>query len=157
MCSQEEAGMVSTLKAGGSTYINRPLNETFEFLCNPAVEPTDLSPFEEKMVEREALWGVGATCRSIIELAARELSCTTRCVEYEPPRRLATRLEGDLEGHQNWILSAENGGTRAELSLEFTAPKWLPGYLHDEVNAARWSQTLVEQTLTRVKTALEKS
>jgi hypothetical protein len=149
--------MDNIFKARGSTFIKRPINETFEFLCNPAVKSTELSPFEEEMVEREPMQGVGSTYRSIIELAARKLNCTTRCVEYEPHRRLVTQVEGDLEGIQNWVLAAEKDGTRVQLSIEFAAPEWLPAYLHDEDNAARWSKTLVEQTLTRVRIALEPS
>ena len=149
--------MDNICQAQSSTFINKPVTIAFDFLCDPPVEQTALSPLEEKMIKQAPLRGIGAACQSVIELAARKLNCTTRCIEYAPPQRLVTRLEGDLQGIQDWHLSAENGGTRLQLRFEFTMPEWLPAYLHNNVNATRWSEMLVEQTLARVKTALEQS
>jgi uncharacterized protein YndB with AHSA1/START domain len=148
---------METLHAKASIFINRPINRTFEFLCDPRVDPTELTPLEEHVTERSQTVGVGFVCRATIELAARELSCETRCIELEPPHRLVTRLEGDLEATQVWELAPEEEGTRAELSIEIIAPKWLPAYLRDETTAARWTKVLAEQTLAKLKASLEES
>lgn len=146
---------MKTLYAKASIFINRPVSQTFEFLCDPRVDPTELTPLEEHVTERSQTAGVGFMCRATIEFAARQLRCETRCVELEAPHRLVTRLEGDLEATQTWELVPEAEGTRTELSLEIVAPTWLPAYLRDETTAARWSQTLTEQTLAKLKSSLE--
>lgn len=143
------------LQGQADVFINRSREETFKFLCDPDVDPAELTPFEDKIIEGGTTHGVGYVCRTTIDLAARELDCTTRCIEYDPPRRLVTRLEGDLEGTQAWELRPENDGTRAQLSFEVVKPEWLPAYLKDKTTGARWSQRLVEQTLENVKTTLE--
>ena len=146
---------METLHAKANTFINRPVSQAFEFLCDPRTDPTELTPLEEHVTERSETFGVGFMCRVTKEMAARELSCKTRCIELEPPRRLVTRLEGDLEATQTWELAPEEEGTRAELNLEIIAPKWLPAYLRDETTAARWSQMLADQTLAKLKASLE--
>lgn len=142
-------------QAEGSTRIRRAPDEVFRFLCNPDVDPADLTPMEDRIVEWQEMQGVGSLCRMTIELAARELECVSRCIEFEPPHRLATRLEGDLEGSQTWRLAKENGDTRLQLSLDVARPEWTPEYLRDEQAAKNWGQMLVDQTLENVKSALE--
>lgn len=148
---------MDTLHAEGSTYIDRSEREVFEFLCNPDVDPAELTPMEDEVTEWSPTQGIGSVCRSTIEFAARELESVARCIEFEPPHRLSLRLEGDLEGTQQWWLSPENGGTRIQLTLDLVKPRWMPAYLRDETTAARWGQTLVDQTLENVKSALEKT
>ena len=142
-------------QAEGNTLIRRSPDDVFKFLCYPDVDPADLTPMEDRVVEWQEMQGVGALSRMTIELAARELDCVCRCTEFEPPHRLATRLEGDLEGTQTWRLASENGGTRLHLSLDIARPEWTPAYLRDEQVAKNWGQTLVDQTLENVKAALE--
>jgi carbon monoxide dehydrogenase subunit G len=146
---------MDTLHAEGSILVNHSAGDVFEFLCNPHVDPAELTPFEDRVTERSETPGVGAVLRTTVELAARELDCLARCVEFEPPHRLAMRLEGDLEGTQTWCLSPEGTGTVVQLDIRIAAPEWLPAYLRDETAASRWTQMLVDQTLENVKTALE--
>ncbi|MFQ5593634.1 MAG: SRPBCC family protein [Anaerolineae bacterium] len=146
---------MDALHAEGSTLINQPAGDVFEFLCNPHVDPAELTPFEDRVTERSETPGVGAVLRTTVELAARKLDCLARCVEFEPPHKLAMRLEGDLEGTQTWRLSPEGEGTVVQLDIRIVAPEWLPAYLRNERTASRWAQTLVDQTLANVKTALD--
>lgn len=148
---------IETLRAEGNTFINRSVGEVFEFLCNPDIDPVELTPFEDWVTERSESPGIGSVLRTTVEFAARELDCVARCVDFEPPHRLGMRLEGDLEGMQSWHLASEDAGTRAHLSIEMVKPEWLPAYLQDEKTAGRWCHMLVDQTLVNVKTTLEKS
>jgi len=142
-------------QAEGNTRIARSPDEVFRFLCDPDVDPADLTPMEDRVVEWQKMEGVGSLCRMTIELAARELECVSRCIEFEPPHKLATRLEGDLEGTQTWRLANEDEDTRLHLSLDMARPQWTPEYLRDERVAGNWGQMLVDQTLENVKSALE--
>lgn len=146
---------METLRADGDTIINRPIEQVFEFLCNPDVDPAELTPMEDRFIEWNERRGIGTICRSTIEFAARELDCIARCVEFEPPQRLGMRLEGDLHGMQVWHLSREDDATRAQLSIDIEKPEWTPAYLRDQDTAAHWGRTLVEQVLENVKSALE--
>jgi hypothetical protein len=111
----------------GSISIDRPMDAVFEFLANPDIDLEVLTPLEDRIVERQEVQGIGAECRTTVELAARELQYLARCTEYEPPHRLASQLEGDVEGAD----------------------------LRDNMTAERWGQRLVDQTLANVKTFLE--
>ena len=146
---------MDTIQAEGTVHIHRSPEQVFAFLCNPNVDPAALTPMEDRFVEWQEMSGVGSICRSVVEFAARELNCTTRCTEYEPPHRLATRMEGDLVGAQNWRLSPAGTGTELHLSLSIEKPIWLPSYLRDETTAERWGEMLVEQTLENVRSALQ--
>lgn len=146
---------IGRFQSEGSTLIRRAPDEVFTFLCDPDVDPADLTPMEDRVVEWQDRRGVGSQCRMTIELAARELECVSRCIEFEPPRKLVTRLEGDLEGTQTWRLKGEDGDTRLHLSLDLARPAWTPEYLRDEQTASNWGQMLVDQTLENVKSALE--
>lgn len=76
--------------------INRPVNETFEFLCNPPVDRAELTPLEDTVTPLNQIRGVGSSRRMTIELAARKLDCVFHCVKFEPPHQLVMHLEGDL-------------------------------------------------------------
>lgn len=137
--------------------IERSVNETFEFLCNPPLDRAELTPLEDTVTSLNETKGVGSSRRITIELAARKLDCVFHCVKFEPPHQLVMRLEGDLEGIQTWQLTAEGNGTRAHLLFEVVAPSWTPVYLQDEVVADRWSHRLAEETLANIKAILESS
>lgn len=142
-------------EAEGSTVIARSREAVFTFLCQPDVDPAELTPMEDRVVEWERTKGVGAVSRTTIEFAARELDVTSTCIEFDPPRQLAVALSGDLEGRQVWRLAEEDGGTRLHLDLDLARPEWTPQYLKDEQVAENWGQMLVDQTLENVKGALE--
>lgn len=146
---------MDTIHGEGAIHINRSPDEVFEFLCDPDVDPAELTPLEDRITDWQALCEVGSTSRVMIEFAARKLNCLARCTAFEPSRLLATRLEGDLEGEQVWQLAPESGGTRLHLALDFVEPVWLPTYLQDDTTAARWGERLAEATLANVKAALE--
>lgn len=142
-------------EAEGSTVIARSPQEVFAFLCEPDVDPAELTPMEDRVVEWQETKGVGSVSRTTIQFAARELDVTSTCVEFEPPERLAVKLEGDLQGRQLWQLAEEDGGTRLHLDLDIVRPEWTPRYLQEEQVAEHWTQMLVDQTLENVKGALE--
>jgi hypothetical protein len=137
--------------------IERSVDETFEFLCNPSLDRRELTPLEDTFTSLNQTKGVGSSRRITIEVAARKLDCVFHCVTYEPPHHLVMRLEGDLEGIQTWQLTAEGNHTRARLLFEVAAPVWTPVYLQDEIVADRWSHRLAEETLANIKTAIERS
>lgn len=143
------------LYAERDAYIQRTPQDVFAFLCNPDVDQAEITPFEDRVTEQSREPGVGAICRTTVELAARDLDLISRCVEFDPPRRLVMQLEGDLTGRQAWELEPEDGGTRAHLTIDIGAPDWLPQYLRDDRTAANWTTTLADQTLDNVKSALE--
>jgi carbon monoxide dehydrogenase subunit G len=143
------------LYAERDTYIERPPQEVFAFLCDPNVDQAEITPFEDRVTEQSTEPGVGAICRTTVELAARDLDCISRCIEFDPPRRLVMQLEGDLTGRQAWELEPQDNGTRAHLTVDIVAPTWLPQYLRDDRTAANWTTMLADQTLQNVKSALE--
>lgn len=149
--------MQKTYQTEGSTIINRSVSETFEFLCNPEIDRSELTPLEEKITAMEITRGVGATRRFTIEFAARELDCIARCIEFDEPHRLVMQLEGDVEGIQTWELTPTGRRTQIRLALDVVTPDWLPSYLRDDTTANRWGKVLVEQTLARVKSKIEQS
>ena len=146
---------MENFEAEGSTFIDRPVEEVFDFICNPDVDPAELTPMEDRVTDWQELGGVGAFYRATIELAARELDCVVHCVEHERPRKLTTHMEGDLESRQRWQLAPENGGTRLSLDIELERPHWVPPYLREERAARNWAQMLVEQTLALVRGAMQ--
>ncbi|MDQ4075454.1 MAG: SRPBCC family protein [Chloroflexota bacterium] len=149
--------MDNTIHAEGSTRIERSVGEVFEFLCNPSIDLAELTPTEDRVTEWSEIRGVGSVRRFTVEIAARQLDYSARCVEFEPPHRLGAQLEGELEGSQVWELTPEAGGTHAQLTIDIVKPQWTPAYLRDETTAARWGQMLVDQTLANVKSALEQA
>ena len=147
---------MTRFQAEDSTLVHRAPDEVFRFLCDPDLDPAQLTPMEDRVEEWQGLKGVGSLCRTTVSLAARDLDCVSRCVEFEPPERVVLQLEGDIKGKQTWHVTPENGDTRLHLALDLEAPQWTPEYLRDEQVAQNWGQMLVDQTLENVKEALEK-
>jgi uncharacterized protein YndB with AHSA1/START domain len=149
--------MMKPLHCKGSTYIDQPVAEVFEFLANPKINPEELTPLEDEVTERDQMPGIGTETHMTVEFAARELKYVARCTEYKPPHRLVSQLEGDMmEGTEAWDLASQRDGTRAYLTLELIRPEWTPAYLRDDITADRWGQMLVDQTLANVKSAVER-
>ncbi|MSP12256.1 MAG: hypothetical protein EXR62_04775 [Chloroflexi bacterium] len=143
------------LHCDGTTYIDRPMDEVFDFICNPKVDRAELTPMEDKVTESHIVSGVGSTIRMTVEFAARKLTFVSRCVEHNPPQRLTQQFEGDLEGTQTWNLETEGAGTLVHLVINLLLPTWTPAYLKDKTTAEHWGQMLVDQTLDNIKSAIE--
>ncbi len=144
---------MNSLHVQGNTHINLPAGQVFAFLCHPTVDRAHLTPLECRTAEGGGVYGPGFVARMEIEIAARQLEYSVWCTEFEPPRRLTCQVQGDLHGGSAWRLRPDGEGTRAELILDITLPRWAPAYLRDETIGTRWGEMLVNQWLTNIRAA----
>jgi carbon monoxide dehydrogenase subunit G len=86
-------------------HINRPQQEVFDFLSDPANDPLYRSGAEFAEWTSEPPVGVGSKMRSIDRVMGRELEATSEITVWDPPNQYAFKTAG--------------GSFPAEYTLEF--------------------------------------
>lgn len=98
-------------------YINRPLEEVFEFSTNPVNDPKwrDSAVSGEKTSDGPI--GVGSTFRSVDKLIGREIESTVEVTVWDPPNKYGVKaLGGPMPFEMIQTLESKEGGTQLTLS-----------------------------------------
>lgn len=94
-----------------TTFINRPQQEVFDFVSNPANNPKWQGNFISAEWTSEGPVGVGSTQNSVGRLLGREVEATAEVTVWDPPNQFAFKLPKGpypVEG-TNIFESKENG------------------------------------------------
>jgi carbon monoxide dehydrogenase subunit G len=94
-----------------SLFINRPQQEVFDFLSNPANDAQWQSSTEVSEWTSEGPPGVGSTQRSVIKFLGRKIDSTLEVTIWDPPQQFGFKvISGPVpfEGTVN-LESKENG------------------------------------------------
>ncbi len=88
-----------------TTFINRPVQEVFDFVTNPANNAQWQSGTESAKWVSEGPVGVGSIFRSVGRLLGRELTTDIEITQWTPP--------------SVWGLKASNGPLKFEVTIKF--------------------------------------
>ncbi len=109
-----------------SVVINRPIEEVFDFVTDPAKRSQWQSATLEVRQTSEGPMGVGATMRLVIRIAGRQRKLTMEVTEYEPNRKYSAKsTSGPFPVQGSYTFESVNGGTR----LTFVGEAQLGGFL----------------------------
>jgi carbon monoxide dehydrogenase subunit G len=96
-----------------SIFINRPQQEVFDYLSNPANDPQWRSGAESAEWTSEGPPGVGSTYRSVDKLLGRKIESTIEVTIWDPPNQFGLKaVGGPLPFEGTITLESQESGTR---------------------------------------------
>jgi len=100
-------------RAEASIVINRPVEDVWEYVEDPANAPEWHSGVLESEKISQGPTGVGTTYRAVIMFLGRRLEGTLEVTEYELHKRVRTKMTmGPLSFEETRIFEPVEGGTR---------------------------------------------
>jgi uncharacterized membrane protein len=136
-----------------SIIINRPLDEVFAYVAEPANDAAWNEPIVSTELLTPGVVGVGCRFRHTVRFVGQQFATTGEVIDYEPNVRACVRaVGGPLDSTGCRLFEAVEGGTRLTVRLDGTAR----GVLRfGEAIAAKAAQRQLEQDLGRLKHLLE--
>jgi ligand-binding SRPBCC domain-containing protein len=114
--------------------INRPRQEVFDFVSDPANDALYRSDAEFAEWSSEAPIGVGSSMRSVSRFMGREVETTSEFTVWDPPETYAFRtVGGSFPARYTMVFDSVEGGTRltarGEIAFKgvFKVVEWLFG------------------------------
>ena len=102
-----------------SVVVERPIEEVFAYLTDPAKIPDWQSSALEAHIEGGGPMRAGSTVLEQRKFLGRRMESTMEVLEYEPPRRFRIKVSsGPVPFEVTNTLSAADGGTRINAALE---------------------------------------
>ena len=95
-----------------SVFINRPQQEVFDFLADPANDANWQSGTEHAEWTSEGPHGVGSTQRSVGRLLGRKIDITIEITDWDPPKQVGFKtVSGPLTAEGTIKLESQENGT----------------------------------------------
>ena len=102
-----------------SVWINRPVEEVFEFATNPEKEPQWNTSMQESEITSEGPLGVGTKVRSMSRVLGRSVETTWEVTEYEVNRRKAVKsTSGPVPFEATSVFESVEGGTKLTFTIQ---------------------------------------
>jgi uncharacterized membrane protein len=95
-----------------SIHLNRPVDQVFAFLADPAKQPAWQSDLIEIEQLTEGPMRVGTRFREVRRLGRRPTEYQAEVIAYEPDKRFALRVISGPRVTLSYSFEAEEGGTR---------------------------------------------
>lgn len=103
--------------------IQRPINQVFDYVIEPANLPDWAPGFLEAMTTSEGPITVGSTSTRVTNFGGRQSESKHVVTEFEPSAVMAVSTKsGPLKIKEIFAFEATNGGTRVTVAEEVTAP-----------------------------------
>ena len=135
-----------------SITINAPVEEVFAYVDDPMSQLEYLpSMVEVKDVTGQ---GVGAHFRWTFKMAGLRFEGETTMTEYTPNERMVVQSKGGIVSTWNWTFTPEDGGTKINLTLEYTIPVPVLGKL-GEALILKQNEREADQAMANIKAKLE--
>ena len=114
-----------------SITINAPVEKVFNYIADPMTQPEWLPSLME--VKDVSGSGVGQHLRWTYKMAGVLLKGETTVTEHIPNKRRVTQTKGGVTS--TWIFDFEthDGGTKVQLSIEYTIPVPVIGKLAEKI------------------------
>ncbi len=107
------------IKIEYSVYINRPHQQVFDFVSNPANDPQWVGPVESAKLVSEGPVGVGSILSSEAKFMGRNLESTSEYTVWDPPNQFALKsVGGPISYEQTVTFNAKDTGTQLNLSIQ---------------------------------------
>ena len=98
-------------------FIERPQQEVFDFMSDPANSPKWQSNFVSSEWTSEGPAGVGSTQRSVSRFLGREIEATAEITVWDPPNQTGFKLlEGPVQLEATSRYESKGNGTQITLS-----------------------------------------
>ncbi len=105
-----------------SVWINRPVEEVFEYATNPENEPLWNTGMQESEITSEGPLGVGTKVRSMNRVLGRSVESTWEVTEYEANRRKAVKsTSGPIPFEATSVFESVEGGTKLTFTIQAEA------------------------------------
>ena len=105
-----------------SVWINRPVEEVFEYATNPENEPLWNTGMQESEITSEGPLGVGTKVRSVSHVLGRTVETTWEVTEYEVNRRKAVKsTSGPIPFEATSVFESVEGGTKLTFTIQAEA------------------------------------
>jgi len=135
-----------------SITINAPVEEVFAYVDDPMSQLEYLpSMVEVKDVTGQ---GVGAHFRWTYKMAGLRFEGETTMTEYTPNERMVVQSKGGIVSTWNWTFTPEDGGTKINLTVEYTIPVPVLGKL-GEALILKQNEREADQAMANIKAKLE--
>ena len=135
-----------------SITINAPVEEVFAYVDDPMSQLEYLpSMVEVKDVTGQ---GVGAHYRWTFKMAGLRFEGETTMTEYTPNERMVVQSKGGIVSTWNWTFTPEDGGTKINLTVEYTVPIPVLGKL-GEALVLKQNEREADQAMANIKAKLE--
>ena len=100
-------------------FINRPQQEVFDFLSNPANDAQWQGSTESAEWTSEGPFGVGSTQRSVFRFLGRKIESSTEVTIWDPPNQYSTKvLSGPIPFEITIKLESQENGTQVTAGFQ---------------------------------------
>jgi uncharacterized membrane protein len=135
-----------------SITINAPVEEVFAYVDDPMSQLEYLpSMVEVKDVTGQ---GVGAHYRWTYKMAGLRFEGETTVTEYTPNERMVVHSKGGIISTWSWTFTPQDGGTKINLTVEYTIPVPVLGKL-GEALILKQNEREADQAMANIKAKLE--
>jgi carbon monoxide dehydrogenase subunit G len=137
-----------------SATIAVPPERAFDYVADAGNALKWMHNFSRFDPERPGSRGLGARVNATGLVMGSPITTTLEIVEFDPPRRLASRTTGRLKSYSIWEFAPAEGGTRVTFSGEYDVPGGLLRVIGGPL-VQRELETNAEISLRNLKAVLE--
>ncbi len=135
--------------------IERPIDEVFGFLANVERVPEWVPAAVSRTKQTEGPVELGTRVSAVDRILGRRMEFTEEVVEFEPPRSMAMKLSGALNGEFRGRLNHVGGATTVTFDVH-VEPSGIAQRLLDPV-VSRVAKRMMRADLQRLKGRLERT
>ena len=135
-----------------SITINAPVEKVFAYVDDPMSQLEYLPSIVE--VKDVTGHGVGAHYRWTYKMAGLRFEGESTMTEYIPNERMVVQSKGGIVSTWSWTFTPEDGGTKVNLTVEYTIPVPVLGKL-GEALVLKQNEREADQVMANIKAKLE--
>ena len=96
-----------------SVFINRPQQEVFDFVSNPANDPLWTGSIESCEITSEGPVGVGSTKSTVAKFMGRKIESTSELTAWDPPNQFGNKtVSGPTPFEVTFTFTSKENGTQ---------------------------------------------
>jgi len=141
-------------KVERSITINAPVEKVFAYIEDPTLNPEWLPSVMEVKDVTVTEEGVGSHFRWVYKLAGLLFEGESTTTEYIPNRRIVTQSKGGIVSTWTWTFERHDGGTKANLVVEYTIPVPVLGKLAEAL-VLRLNEREADLAMANIKAMME--
>ena len=139
-------------KVEKSITVNAPVEKVFAYVENP-MNQLEYLPSIVEVIDM-AGQGVGAHYRWAYKMAGLRFEGESTLTEYTPSERMVVETKGGIASTWSWTFTPEDGGTKLNLTVEYTIPVPVLGKL-GEALILKQNEREADMAMANLKAKLE--
>jgi len=141
-------------KVERSITINAPVEKVFAYIEDPTLNPEWLPSVMEVKDVTVTEERVGSHFRWVYKLAGLLFEGQSTTTQYIPNRRIVTQSKGGIVSTWTWTFQPHDGGTKANLVVEYTIPVPVLGKLAEAL-VLRLNEREADLAMANIKAMME--